>query len=230
MMFDGAMDAIVEFDSDWRITNLNAAAARVFSGSSSDRLNKRLDEILTKEWRGKLAYLIVELGRQADGKHSTWIPDGLEGVGPDGNGFPAEATLSRYELAGRIFYSLILRNVHERVAAEERIRSLMGEADYLRAEIDAIQGFEEIVGASPALRHVLKDVERVAGMETTVLITGETGTGKELIARAIHRRSERRATPLITVNCAAISSNLQESEFFGHEKGAFTGAAQRRDG
>ena len=230
LMFEGAMDAIVEFDSDFRITNLNAAAVRVFGGSVSDRLNKGLGELLTKEARDKLQYLTAELGRQNDGKQSTWIPDGLECVGPEGKRFPAEATLSRYELAGRTFYTLILRNVHERVAAEERIRSLMGEADYLRAEIDAIQGFEEIVGASPALRHVLKDVERVAGMDTTVLITGETGTGKELIARAIHRRSGRSAKPLITVNCAAISANLQESEFFGHEKGAFTGAVQRRDG
>ena len=230
LMFEGAMDAIVEFDSDFRITNLNAAALRVFGGSASDRLDKGLDQLLTKESQDKLTFLIAELGRKDDGRQSTWIPDGLEGVGPEGKRFPAEATLSRYELARRTFYSLILRNVRERVAAEERIRSLMGEADYLRAEIDAIHGFEEIVGASPALRHVLKDVERVAGMDTTVLITGETGTGKELIARAIHRRSERRAKPLITVNCAAISANLQESEFFGHEKGAFTGAVQRRDG
>ena len=230
LMFEGAMDAIVEFDSDFRITNLNVAAIRVFGGSVSDRLHKGLDELLTSESWGKLTYLIAEMRRQNDGKQSTWIPDGLEGVGPEGKRFPAEATLSRYELAGRTFYTLILRNVHERVAAVERIRSLMGEAAYLRAEIDAIQGFEEIVGASPALRHVLKDVERVAGMDTTVLITGETGTGKELIARAIHRRSGRSAKPLITVNCAAISANLQESEFFGHEKGAFTGAVQRRDG
>ena len=230
LMFEGAMDAIIEFDSDFRITNLNAAAVRVFGGSVSDRIGKGLDQLLTKESGDKLTYLMTELGRQDDGKQSTWIPDGLEGVGPEGKRFPAEVTLSRYELAGRTFYTLILRNVHERVAAEERIRSLMGEADYLRAEIDAIQGFEEIVGSSPALRHVLKDVERVAGMDTTVLITGETGTGKELIARAIHRRSGRAAKPLITVNCAAISANLQESEFFGHEKGAFTGAVQRRDG
>ena len=230
LMFEGAMDAIIEFDSDFRITNLNAAAVRVFGGSVSKRIGKGLDQLLTRESGDKLTYLMAELGRQNDGKQSTWIPDGLEGVGPEGKRFPAEATLSRYELAGRTFYTLILRNVHERVAAEERIRLLMGEADYLRGEIDAIQGFEEIVGASPALRHVLKDVERVAGMDTTVLITGETGTGKELIARAIHRRSGRAAKPLITVNCAAISANLQESEFFGHEKGAFTGAVQRRDG
>jgi transcriptional regulator with GAF, ATPase, and Fis domain len=77
---------------------------------------------------------------------------------------------------------------------------------------------------------VLADIEQVAKGQTTVLITGETGTGKELMARAIHHRSRRADKPLITVNCAAIPATLQESEFFGHEKGAFTGATQRRDG
>ncbi len=229
-LFDGAMDAIVEFDSDFRITNLNAAATRVFGRSASEPYNWALGELLTTESRGKLTYLISEVGRQPDGKQSLWIPDGIEGICPDGSHFPAEATLSRYELDGRAFYTLILRNIHERLEAEERIRSLIGETAYLRAEIDALQGFEEIVAGSPTLRRILTDVERVAALDTTVLITGETGTGKELIARAIHRCSGRAQKPLIAVNCAAISANLQESEFFGHEKGAFTGAVQRRDG
>src|SRR5262249_9401336 len=229
-LFDGAMDAIVEFDSTFQITNLNAAAARVFLGTGSESADKRFDEFLTADSRDKLAGLIPELDRQPDSKQSIWIPDGLEGISPDGNHFPAEATLSRYQLAGHTFYSLILRNVYERLQAEARIHSLTGETNYLRAEIDALRGFEEIFGNSPALGQVLGDVERVAGLDTTVLISGETGTGKELIARAIHRRSGRSKKPLITVNCAAISPNLQESEFFGHEKGAFTGAAQRRDG
>lgn len=229
-LFDGAMDAIVEFDSDFRITNLNAAATKAFLGSDGEPADRNLEEFLTTESRGKLAYLIVELERKPDGKQSLWIPDGLEGISSAGSRFPAEATLSRYEVAGRAYYSLILRNIHERLEAEARIRSLTGEANYLRAEIDALNGFEEIAGNSPALGQVLTDVERVAGLDTTVLITGETGTGKELIARAIHRRSGRAKKPLITVNCAAISANLQESEFFGHEKGAFTGAVQRRDG
>lgn len=229
-LFDGAMDAIVEFDTDFRITNINAAAKKVFGREDATDGDISFNEFITQESRGKLIYLIEELARRSEDKQSIWIPEGLVGIGPEGNQFPAEATLSRYELAGLTFFTLILRNIHDRIETEELIRSLQGEAAYLRAEIDKLQGFEEIIGESPALRSVLADVERVAGMDTTVLITGETGTGKELIARAIHRRSGRAQKPLITVNCAAISPHLQESEFFGHEKGAFTGAVQRRDG
>jgi formate hydrogenlyase transcriptional activator len=90
--------------------------------------------------------------------------------------------------------------------------------------------FEEIVGSSQALRRVLSQVAKVAPADSTVLILGETGTGRELIARAIHRRSRRSTRAFIRVNCAAIPSSLVPSELFGHEKGAFTGALQRRLG
>jgi transcriptional regulator with GAF, ATPase, and Fis domain len=91
-------------------------------------------------------------------------------------------------------------------------------------------GLEGVIGESPALRAVLRKVQQVAPVETTVLLTGETGTGKELIARALHRGSARRDRPLIKVNCGAIPQGVVESELFGHEKGAFTGALQRRSG
>jgi PAS domain S-box-containing protein len=100
----------------------------------------------------------------------------------------------------------------------------------LREEIDRSSMFEEIVGESPALKNVLAHVVKVAPTDSTVLITGETGTGKELIARAIHKRSQRAARAFISVNCAAIPPSLIASELFGHEKGAFTGAVQRRLG
>jgi PAS domain S-box-containing protein len=100
----------------------------------------------------------------------------------------------------------------------------------LREEIDKTSMFEEIVGASPALTAVLSQVSKVAGSDSTVLITGETGTGKELVARAIHRRSRRASRGFVAVNCAAIPRDLIASELFGHEKGAFTGALQRRLG
>jgi formate hydrogenlyase transcriptional activator len=100
----------------------------------------------------------------------------------------------------------------------------------LREEIDQTSIFEEIVGTSSALRTVLSRISKVAPSDSTVLITGETGTGKELVARAIHRRSERSGRPFVSVNCAAIPSDLIASELFGHEKGAFTGAMQRRLG
>jgi len=117
--------------------------------------------------------------------------------------------------------------IESRKQAEERLRN---ENIALREEISKASMFEEIVGASPALRMVLSRVSKVAPTASTVLITGETGTGKELIARAIHRRSERCSRPFVSVNCAAIPRDLIASELFGHEKGAFTGALQRRLG
>ena len=101
---------------------------------------------------------------------------------------------------------------------------------YLREEIRTEHNFEEIVGNSPALLAALRKVEQVAPTDSTVLICGETGTGKELIARAIHNRSARKDRPLVKVNCSAISAGLVESELFGHVKGAFTGALDRRSG
>jgi len=100
----------------------------------------------------------------------------------------------------------------------------------LREEIDVSRMFEEIVGSSPALQVVLSQVAKVAPTDSTVLITGETGTGKELIARAIHKRSQRSSRAFVSINCAAIPQDLIASELFGHEKGAFTGATQRRLG
>jgi transcriptional regulator with GAF, ATPase, and Fis domain len=100
----------------------------------------------------------------------------------------------------------------------------------LRDEVDRVSMFEEVVGTSPALRAVLSLVSKVAPTDSTVLLTGETGTGKELIARAIHKRSKRSSRAFVSVNCSAIPSSLIASELFGHEKGAFTGAMQRRLG
>jgi formate hydrogenlyase transcriptional activator len=118
-------------------------------------------------------------------------------------------------------------DIEDRKRAEERTKN---ENVALREEIDRSSMFEEIVGASAALRQVLAQVEKVAPTDSTVLISGETGTGKELIARAVHKRSKRSARAFIRVNCGAISPSLIASELFGHEKGAFTGALQRRIG
>jgi PAS domain S-box-containing protein len=118
-------------------------------------------------------------------------------------------------------------DIDDRKQAEERTRQ---ENVALREQIDQVFMFEEIVGSSPALKSVLSSIVKVAPTDCTVLITGETGTGKELIARAIHKGSQRAAHAFISVNCAAIPSSLIASELFGHEKGAFTGALQRRQG
>jgi formate hydrogenlyase transcriptional activator len=118
-------------------------------------------------------------------------------------------------------------NIDDRKRSEERLRQ---ENVALREEIDKASMFEEIVGTSPALQTVLSRVSKVAATDSTVLITGETGTGKELVARAMHRRSLRSSYPFVSVNCAAIPRDLIASELFGHEKGSFTGATQRRLG
>ncbi|HWO35073.1 MAG TPA: sigma 54-interacting transcriptional regulator, partial [Candidatus Acidoferrum sp.] len=118
-------------------------------------------------------------------------------------------------------------DIEDRKRAEERIRN---ENLALREQIDQAFMFEEIVGSSPALQAVLSSVLKVAPTDSTVLITGETGTGKELIARAVHKHSQRSGQAFISVNCASIPSSLIASELFGHEKGAFTGAVQRRQG
>jgi PAS domain S-box-containing protein len=118
-------------------------------------------------------------------------------------------------------------DIEDRKQAEEKLQQ---ENAALREEIDQTSMFEEIVGTSPALAGVLSRISKVAPTDSTVLITGETGTGKELVARAIHRRSHRSSRPFVSVNCAAIPRDLVASELFGHEKGAFTGATQRRVG
>src|SRR5258705_6734414 len=118
-------------------------------------------------------------------------------------------------------------NIQNQKNAEERLRK---ENLALREEIDHSSMFEEIVGSSEPMRKVLNQVAKVAPSDSTVLVLGETGTGKELIARALHRRSNRSDKPFVRVNCAAIPQTLIASELFGHEKGAFTGALQRRVG
>jgi formate hydrogenlyase transcriptional activator len=130
--------------------------------------------------------------------------------------------------AGRIVrWFATATDIEDRKRAEERMRN---ETVVLREELARSSMFEEIVGSAPALRRVLAQAQRVAATDSTVLILGETGTGKELIARAIHNRSKRSNRAFVTVNCAEVPQSLISSELFGHEKGAFTGAVQRRVG
>jgi transcriptional regulator with GAF, ATPase, and Fis domain len=121
-------------------------------------------------------------------------------------------------------------DITERVLMEQEKARLEAQNSYLQEEIRSEHNFGEIVGSSPALLDVLRQVEQIAKIDSTVLILGETGTGKELIARGIHDRSPRKNRPLVKVNCGAISAGLVESELFGHVKGAFTGAIANRDG
>lgn len=229
-LFDSAMDAIIEFDSDYKVTRLNPAAAKLF-GYGSGRMQGRLfNLLLTKESSGKLMRISEFLDAKPEGEKFIWIPEGIRAVSEAGAEFPAEATLSSYQMGKERFYTLILRNVNERLEAENKIRSLTSVSEYLKEEIKSLTGEDKIIGESEPLRKVLEDVKKVAGTEATVLILGETGTGKELIARSIHSSSRRADKPFVKVNCPAIPGNLMESEFFGHEQGAFTGATRKREG
>jgi PAS domain S-box-containing protein len=229
-LVDSAMDAIVELDDALRVTRMNPAARKLFGREAPAAVGADLSRFLSPESRTRLGELAAALGARPEGERYLWIPGGLEALPPGGDPFPAEATLSRFDVHRRVYYTLILRNVNERLEAERRIRSLTVEAEYLREELSALGGFAELLGTSEALRRVLKAVAQVAATDATALVLGETGTGKELVARAVHAASRRRSRPLVKVNCAAIPAALIESEFFGHEKGAFTGATQRRDG
>ncbi len=136
---------------------------------------------------------------------------------------------SRPDPSGTYTRTMFL-DITEQVLAEQENARLQAQNVYLQEEIKLTHNFEELIGSSSSLKKVLKNVERVAPTDSTVLITGETGTGKELIARAIHNLSPRKSKPLVKVNCAAIPAGLIESELFGHEKGAFTGALTKKMG
>jgi PAS domain S-box-containing protein len=176
-------------------------------------------EVFTRSIASGSPYEIVQRLRRSDGAYR-WFQH---------SGFPVRD--SSREI---LLWCVLLTDIDERKRAETELGALKDqlykETLVLRDEVDRTSMFEEIVGTSPALQPVLTRVAKVARTESTVLITGETGTGKELVARAIHRRSARAARAFVSVNCAAVPRELIASELFGHEKGAFTGATQRRLG
>jgi formate hydrogenlyase transcriptional activator len=157
-----------------------------------------------------------------------------EHLRPNGTIFYSEVSLKLVNLSKAPLVQAIMRDVSIRKRAIKELEQLKNrlqeENIYLQEEIKIDHDFEEIVGDSQALRTALGSVEKVARSDSTVLILGETGTGKELIARALHSISRRKDRPLVKVNCATLPANLVESELFGHERGAFTGATVRRIG
>jgi PAS domain S-box-containing protein len=227
-LVSGAMDAIIELDAAGRVTLCNEAAEKVFRCRADEMVGREFASFLSAAGAAKLAGLTSELGGGA-AERRRWIAGGLEARTAEGEAFPAEATVSHIGHAGRAAYLLVLRDVNERLEAERRLQALTQQTEYLREELRAVRG-AEMLGESAAFRQVLRDVAQVAATNATVLLLGETGTGKELVARAIHGASKRRDAALVRVNCAAIPAALIESEFFGHEKGGFTGATRRREG
>ncbi len=225
-LYEEAPIAYVKEDLESRFISANQAAQRIlglkpeevvgFVGLSlvPDRpdAQRRVQEHFALQVHGKETRgVVVELRRKDDGK-PVWIE-----------------LWAKPEPGGKYTRTMFL-DVTDRVLMEREKARLAAENIYLQEEIKSVHNFEEIVGQSPALLDALEKVNRVAKTDATVLITGETGTGKELIARAIHSASQRREKPLIKLNCAALPAGLVESELFGHEKGAFSGAIGRRVG
>jgi PAS domain S-box-containing protein len=229
-IFEGALDAIVELDKDFRIIMMNQSARRLFAVDGNNIVGSGFAGFLAEKDFRRLTDIIDTLNKRPHTERNIWIPDGLAAVNTRGEEIRTEATLSQLQMNNAPCHVLICRNVNERYEALEIINSLKDETQYLRDEIRELYDHNDIIGRSKPFRRVLGLVAEVAPTDSTVLLYGETGTGKELIARAIHAASRRRERPMITVNCAAIPESLMESEFFGHEKGAFTGATQRREG
>ena len=225
-LYDEAPIAYVHEDLQSRFISANRAALRIL-GLKPEQVvgnvgismvpqtpdaQRRVQEAFDSIGRGTdTSGVILELRRKDDGR-PVWIQ-----------------WWSKPESNGKYTRTMFV-DITERVLMEQEQVRLRAQNVYLQEEIKSVHNFEEIVGRSRSLLSVLEKVARVAKTDATVLITGETGTGKELIARAIHSTSRRVDKPLIKLNCAALPTGLVESELFGHEKGAFSGALQRRVG
>jgi PAS domain S-box-containing protein len=185
-------------------------------------------DMTTADWRERAERALAEVIQTG-----TVQPFESEFSRKDGSRVPVLIGATLFQQGGNEGVAFVL-DLSEQKRAEAEIRALKDqlykENLALRDEIDSTSMFEEIVGISRSVKEVVARISKVAPTDSTVLITGETGTGKELVARAIHRRSRRSAHPFVSVNCAAIPRDLIASELFGHEKGAFTGAMQRRLG
>lgn len=225
-LYEEAPIAYVQEDLESRFINANRAALRILGlkpeevpgtvGMSfvpdTPDAQRRVKEAFASIGRGTdTSGVILELRRRDDGR-PIWIQ-----------------WWSKPDPSGKFTRTMFV-DITDRVLMEREKNRLEQQNIYLQEEIKQVHNFEEIVGRSPALLSVLEDVGRVSKTDATVLITGETGTGKELIARAIHSNSPRRDKPLIKINCAALPSGLVESELFGHERGAFSGAISKRVG
>jgi formate hydrogenlyase transcriptional activator len=213
-------------------------------------INKTLEVLAQKDVIGSSIYSWIPKQTSEkfkDKLENVFSTGGSEIIEHAGNGLKGEplwfeTQMGPLEKSGIITQVIIVsRDITERKTAEldlkkaldkniELKQQIEAENIYLKEELKLEGSFNEIVGSSKSLKKVLKQVEQVAKTDSTVLILGETGTGKELIAKAIHNASDRKAKPLVKVNCSALPADLIESEFFGHEKGAFTGALNRKIG
>ncbi len=225
-LINGAMDAIIMFDRKFRIILANPAAAEILENKEAEQRNVLF--FLDEAGAAMIESMVESI---LSGKsEKKYLPSPVKVIGSTGTETLNEGTLSDYGEPDERFFVLILRNIADRLEAADKIDLLTTQASYLQDELDQATNSHGIIANDPAMMQVLNMVEQVAATDATVLIHGETGTGKELVARAIHQASPRREKPFIRINCGAIPPNLIESELFGHEKGAFTGATSSRKG
>jgi len=227
-LINGAIDAIIMFYSKFRIILTNPSSNMVLE--NEDALQRNV-LFFFDEASADLIESLVKSGLEGNEKAiNNYLPHIVKVIGSDEMETLNEGTISRYGEGEETFYTLILRNIEERLAAQDTISLLTNQTEYLTEEIKELTSSYGIIAKDPSMVQVLNLIEQVAQTNATVLINGETGTGKELVARAIHQASSRNDKPLIRINCGAIPANLIESELFGHEKGAFTGATASRKG
>ena len=228
-LFEFSPDAIIATNQTGEITEVNSQVEKFFGYSRDELLGQRVEALVPERFRN------AHLKHRADySAASQTRPMGigleLRGRRKDGSEFPVDILLSPVETAeGKITLSVI-RDLTEKIRSQEELERKEQEKRYLEEELYPENRFEDIIGESLALKAVLRQAETVAATDVSVLILGETGTGKDLIVRVIHQLSSRRQQSLIKLNCAAIPTGLLESELFGHERGAFTGAISQKIG
>jgi PAS domain S-box-containing protein len=227
-LFEFSPDAIIASDQGL-ITEVNARVESMFGYERGELIGQSIDILVPERFRHTHPARRKEY---ASAPRVRPMGAGLElhGRRKNGSEFPADIMLGPVETEnGRIVLSVI-RDLTEKREAEEALRRSELQKRYLEEELNTEARFEEIIGESVGLKRVLKLVETVSATDVTVLILGETGTGKEAISRAIHQLSPRNDHVMVKLNCAAIPAGLLESELFGHERGAFTGALDRKIG
>ena len=225
-LINGAMDAIIMFGVDFKILLTNPSANKILE--NEDVLQRNVLFFFDDD----SANLIEGIVREENNSKSInkYLPNVVKVIGSKDTETLNEGTISKYGEGSKTFYTLILRNIEERLIAEDKINLLTKQTEYLTEEIQELTNSYGIIAEDKSMKNALSLIHQVAKTDATVLIHGETGTGKELVARAIHKESNRNDKPLIRINCGAIPANLIESELFGHEKGAFTGATASRKG
>jgi formate hydrogenlyase transcriptional activator len=228
-LFEFSPDAVVVLDQTGSIIRTNAQAEQMFGYDRQEMIGQSVEILMPERFRS------IHPKHRAlynANPHRRPMGAGLDLFGKRKNGteFPVDIMLGPVETENGPLVLSVIRDLSQQKEAEEALRRSEEEKRYLEEELITSHQFEEIIGNTRGLKRVLKQVETVAPTDATVLVLGETGTGKELIARAIHNLSARRDHPFVKLNCSAIPLGLLESELFGHEKGAFTGAIAQKIG